>query len=208
MNTLKERVGPLPLWGWLAIMTVAAVGYWWWRSKNASSTTSTTDTTAQDQVPEFVIQNQFPVQVSGDGGSGGDSSTGSGGSSGGSGHECSPSKVNGYTVVSQAEAEADKKLGAKVMALTPYPKCQLIPWNGKAGPQLFISTSWLQKNGKKASTGASSHSSSASAPPATKAPARPAAQPTSPTPAQVNGTKGSSRVPAKTTATRRPTKKA
>ena len=60
-NILTRKVGPLPLWGWMAIGLVAAIGFYLMQKKNAASSSSTstgtgTSTTSSSQIPQFVNQ--------------------------------------------------------------------------------------------------------------------------------------------------------
>lgn len=51
---LTKRVGPLPIWGWAAILLLLAVGYYMWhKNQNSSAPTSTT---SDSQIPQFVNQ--------------------------------------------------------------------------------------------------------------------------------------------------------
>lgn len=53
-NFLTRKLGPLPVWAWLAIMTALALGYWWFfaRPKSSSSPSATTGT------PEVAVVEQ------------------------------------------------------------------------------------------------------------------------------------------------------
>jgi LysM repeat protein len=62
-NILTRKLGPLPMWGWMAIALVIAIAYYLIDKKNsansasAQGTSSTpTDTTDQSLVPQFVNQ--------------------------------------------------------------------------------------------------------------------------------------------------------
>lgn len=61
-NILTRKVGPLPLWGWMAVGLAAAIAYYLYNknkaasSSSATSTGSTTSTTASSSIPQFVNQ--------------------------------------------------------------------------------------------------------------------------------------------------------
>ncbi len=59
-NVFTHHIGPLPMWGWLAIAGGLLVAWRWYSGKQAAAqqaaTTSTTSTTPADQVPQFVNQ--------------------------------------------------------------------------------------------------------------------------------------------------------
>jgi len=64
-SLLTRRIGPLPTWQWLAVITLAGLAYYVLvaRKKTAaatSSTSTTSPTTSSADVPQFVIQNTFP----------------------------------------------------------------------------------------------------------------------------------------------------
>lgn len=63
-NVLTRKIGPLPTWAWVAIVSVILIGYAYWRNKQAG-TTATPDTTADgtdaSQVPQFVNQTYTSV---------------------------------------------------------------------------------------------------------------------------------------------------
>lgn len=58
-NVFTHRIGPLPMWGWVAIIGGGFLAWRWYSNKNAASssggTTSSTDTSA-NTVPQFVNQ--------------------------------------------------------------------------------------------------------------------------------------------------------
>lgn len=56
-GTFTQRLGPLPLWGWMAVALLLALGFYLFR-KNSSSTNSAspTGTTDSSMVPQFVNQ--------------------------------------------------------------------------------------------------------------------------------------------------------
>ena len=60
-NVFTHRIGPLPMWGWLAIVGGALVAWRLYSNKNASSgataaTATAPDSTAANTVPQFVNQ--------------------------------------------------------------------------------------------------------------------------------------------------------
>jgi len=162
-GVLKERVGPLPLWGWLAAITLAAVAYYLWNRHNAANAATTSTTTPAGQVPDFVIQNQYPPQPA---------QTPEG--------EDEPGKsqfgtTHGYTNVSPPTARADQKLGAQVMILNA--QGNLVPWGGHVNGSLWISNAWLAQHGKPHTAPTAPGSA-----PSAKAPVKPAAPPATPPP--------------------------
>jgi hypothetical protein len=57
-GTLKAKWGPLPVWGWLAIVTILGLAYYLYAQHKAGTTTSSASGAAQ--VPEIVNQFQMP----------------------------------------------------------------------------------------------------------------------------------------------------
>jgi LysM repeat protein len=57
-GTLGRKFGPLPVWGWLAIVTVLGLGYYLWKGKSSASSATGTDTgtTPAGDVPDYVSQ--------------------------------------------------------------------------------------------------------------------------------------------------------
>lgn len=53
-NVFSKQLGPLPLWGWMAILLLVAIGYYMWKKNQSSSQQSST--TPTNDVPEFVNQ--------------------------------------------------------------------------------------------------------------------------------------------------------
>jgi hypothetical protein len=55
-----EKIGPLPMWAWVAIIAVVLIGWRVWKSRQAGSastaSSASSDTTAADTVPQFVNQ--------------------------------------------------------------------------------------------------------------------------------------------------------
>jgi LysM repeat protein len=64
-GTLTRKVGPLPVWGWLAVLTVLAVGYWLIKGKGSAAAPSSagtdTGTTPAGDVPDYVSQTTVNV---------------------------------------------------------------------------------------------------------------------------------------------------
>jgi hypothetical protein len=62
-NVLTRKIGPLPTWAWVAIVSALLIGYAYWRNKQSSSATADTSATGTDasQVPQFVNQTYTSV---------------------------------------------------------------------------------------------------------------------------------------------------
>jgi hypothetical protein len=60
-NVFTRKIGPLPMWGWMAIGLVVAVAYYFYEKNKSSSQTPTPSAEAADQIPQFV--NQTYVQT-------------------------------------------------------------------------------------------------------------------------------------------------
>jgi hypothetical protein len=65
-NVFTHKIGPLPMWGWLAIVGGALVAWRVYASKNAATAaaqqgTTTNPSTPSDQVPQFVNQTYTTV---------------------------------------------------------------------------------------------------------------------------------------------------
>lgn len=59
---LTERIGPLPMWGWVAIIGGAIIAWRVWSSRqSAAAASAATGSTAADQVPQFVNQTYTTV---------------------------------------------------------------------------------------------------------------------------------------------------
>lgn len=59
LGTLKAKWGPLPVWGWLALVTVVLLGYWLYEQHKAGSSTNTNaPTPASVGQPGVVVINQ------------------------------------------------------------------------------------------------------------------------------------------------------
>jgi len=58
MGTLKSKWGPLPVWGWLALITVVLLGYWLWAQRKSSAQPAATLT---GQPGVTVINQAAPV---------------------------------------------------------------------------------------------------------------------------------------------------
>lgn len=77
-NVFTHKIGPLPMWGWLAIVGGVLVAWRLYSSKNAATAAAqqgatTTPSTPADQVPQFV--NQTYVSTSAPLGTGGTAGT-------------------------------------------------------------------------------------------------------------------------------------
>jgi hypothetical protein len=59
-NLLTQKFGPLPVWGWLAIVTALAAGVYLLTKKKSSTDSGTTGTS---QIPETIIQNVMPTET-------------------------------------------------------------------------------------------------------------------------------------------------
>lgn len=65
-GTLKSKMGPLPVWAWLALITIAGLGYYLYEQhKNGSAAAQPQGESA---APEVVVENQEGPYPSGDGG--------------------------------------------------------------------------------------------------------------------------------------------
>lgn len=63
-GALKEKMGPLPVWGWLGILTGLALGYWLYERHKAGGASAAAQSPIQAgtaQVPETVVQNTVNV---------------------------------------------------------------------------------------------------------------------------------------------------
>lgn len=61
-NVFTRKIGPLPMWAWVAIIGGAILAWSFWKNKTAGSTTSTPATgTDASQVPQFVNQTYTTV---------------------------------------------------------------------------------------------------------------------------------------------------
>jgi nucleoid-associated protein YgaU len=78
-GTLGRKAGPLPVWGWLVILTVAAAGYYLWKNRGSASSSAVTGTgsvTPASSVPDYVSQTTVNLTeppepgTTGDGGGG------------------------------------------------------------------------------------------------------------------------------------------
>lgn len=58
---LRQKLGPLPMWVWMALALLVALGYSLWQKNKAAATASTATTTgttaAPDQTPPVIFQN-------------------------------------------------------------------------------------------------------------------------------------------------------
>lgn len=61
-GTLKSKWGPLPVWGWLALVTVLLLGYWLWTQHKSGAATSSSGNAANGPgavgQPGVVVINQ------------------------------------------------------------------------------------------------------------------------------------------------------
>lgn len=67
-NVFTEKLGPLEVWKYLGIITIAGLGWYVISSRKKTAaqqttTSSATQTQASADVPQFVINNQFPSTV-------------------------------------------------------------------------------------------------------------------------------------------------
>lgn len=157
-NVLKDKLGPLPLWGWLAVVTILGLAYYLYeqhKNASASSSTSSSDLTPESDIPQFVIQNTFPTDDTGTASTATKTSTSTGKKK--TTGKKSESPTTGYTQVTEREAINDKKLGAKVMSYDNKAKPpKLIDWAGPGtgkGMGLWVSTAWLKQHGSISGTG-------------------------------------------------------
>lgn len=57
-----ERIGPLPMWGWVAVVGGGIIAWRWWSGRQAAgAAAASTGATAADQVPQFVNQTYTTV---------------------------------------------------------------------------------------------------------------------------------------------------
>lgn len=61
-ETFTRKIGPLPMWAWLAIIGAVVVGWAWYKDRKSASTTAPADTADASQVPQFVNQVSTTVQ--------------------------------------------------------------------------------------------------------------------------------------------------
>ena len=61
-NVFTRKIGPMPMWAWVAIISVVLIGYAYYRNKQSAAAASTTATgTDASQVPQFVNQTYTSV---------------------------------------------------------------------------------------------------------------------------------------------------
>lgn len=62
-NVLTRKIGPLPTWAWVAILSALIIGYAYIKNRNSSAGASTASPTGTDssQVPQFVNQTYTTV---------------------------------------------------------------------------------------------------------------------------------------------------
>ena len=62
-NVFTRKIGPLPMWAWLAIVSAVILGYAWYKNRQSGSSTASQSSTANaSQVPQFVNQTYTTVQ--------------------------------------------------------------------------------------------------------------------------------------------------
>jgi hypothetical protein len=60
-NVFTRKVGPLPMWGWMGIALLLAVGYYLWhKNQSSSSTSSSAQTAATNNTPGGVDSSLVP----------------------------------------------------------------------------------------------------------------------------------------------------
>lgn len=56
-NVFTRKIGPMPMWAWVAIIGAAIIGFAYYKNKNSAASSSTTGAmTDASQVPQFVNQ--------------------------------------------------------------------------------------------------------------------------------------------------------
>lgn len=55
-NVFTRKIGPLPMWAWVAIVGAIILGWAFFKSKSSASQQQQADTTDASQVPQFVNQ--------------------------------------------------------------------------------------------------------------------------------------------------------
>jgi hypothetical protein len=55
-NVLTRKIGPLPTWGWVAIIGGVIIGYAYYKNRQSSSSTAAASGTNASQIPQFVNQ--------------------------------------------------------------------------------------------------------------------------------------------------------
>ena len=61
-NVFTRKIGPLPMWAWVAIVSAVILGYAYWKNRQSSSSQAQPATTDASQVPQFVNQTYTTVQ--------------------------------------------------------------------------------------------------------------------------------------------------
>ena len=61
-NILTNKLGPLPTWGWLGIVTGGGIGYYLYAKNKAGATA--TPTTGSGQIPDYIFQNYNQIPPS------------------------------------------------------------------------------------------------------------------------------------------------
>lgn len=183
MEILKQRLGSFPLWVWLIGVTALGLGYYLYERHKAGSSSSTDQVSGQNtgnlvpesSIPQFVIQNQFPVSVSTPSSGSPAPAPTTGDVNPGGAMKKAPATTGstaGYSEVNEKEATSDKKAGAKVQVLGV--NGLLGDWKGPGsapGRSLWVPTSWVSKhNGGTGKSGPGSPTSVTA--PRHKAPAK------------------------------------
>lgn len=88
-GVLSRKIGPLPAWGWVAIVAVLIIVWAWWHNKNTQNAGTPAGTASAD-VPQFVNQtytSPYPPPPPASGGGADDDDDGKGKGSGGGKHK-------------------------------------------------------------------------------------------------------------------------
>jgi len=60
-NVFTRKIGPMPMWAWVAIISAVIIGYAYWKNKQATSSSAPGTATTSAQVPQFVNQTYTTV---------------------------------------------------------------------------------------------------------------------------------------------------
>jgi len=60
-NVFTNKIGPLPMWAWVAIIGAAILGYAYFKNRSSGSSTAASSSTPASDVPEFVNQTYTTV---------------------------------------------------------------------------------------------------------------------------------------------------
>lgn len=144
-DSLQNKIGPLKTWQWAAIITVVGLGWIAWQrhtgqSKPASNASSTTNSTTADyageqQIPQFVIQNQMPTS---------EPSTSSSSTSTTTSSSPAPNVANGFyrNVSQQGYGNIYEVSGGKRYSVSPASWARID--KGKSAPKVQqIDNSWV-----------------------------------------------------------------